>query len=155
MIEPDPGPRARLALEEGTPGEGGPIRIGRFAPYPVWMAMTLLARGAQLLFLLLCLWALVALADAIERVRTPLPPIELWLATIVIGASSRYERSRTSPFGDALGQWLASQQCPACGQNVFDHTPPSGYAPPSQAEAYWPSRTCTNCGHDLRRRRAG
>ena len=170
MIEPEPTPRARLALEEragqemageeraGEEGGGGArpaIRIGRFAPYPVWMTMTVLARGAQLLFFVFCLWSLVALADAIDRVRTPLPPMEIWLATIVLGASNGRGRWRTSPFGDTLGNILASPQCPAYGQNVFDHTPPSGYAPPSQTECLLPSRICTNCGHDLRHRRAG
>jgi hypothetical protein len=135
---------------------GRPIRIGWLAPYPVWLGVTLLVRFAQVLFLLFCVWYLAALSDAMDKhSTTSIPPMRLWAATIVIGASSGRSaaRWRTSPFGDTLGKLLASEQCPACGQSVFDHTPPSGYAPPSQQQAIFPSRICTNCGHDLMHRK--
>ena len=144
---------------EGTGSEGGPapIKVGRFAPYPVWLAMAVLVRAAQVLFIIFCGWYLAALLDAMDRSSTtPLPPLWLWGATLLIGADNGRGggRWRTSPLGDTIGDLLASQQCPACGQNLFDHTPPSGYAPDSQRHAIFPSRICTNCGHDLNNRTA-
>jgi hypothetical protein len=145
--------RASAVMEEGAAGGGEEaIKVGRFAPYPVWMAMAVMARGAQLLFLLCCLWGMAALFDAMEKPFTiPLPPMWLWLVSVFLGCDGGRTAWtwKTSPVGDGIGNLLASQQCPACGQNVFDHTPPSGYAPPSQAQAIFPSRICTNCGHDL------
>src|SRR4051794_34220650 len=150
--------RERAAIEESAPAGGTtPIKIGRFAPFSVWLGATLLARGAQLLFVVCCLWAMAALFDSIEKpFTTPLPPIWLWVVAILLGTSDGRSggRWKTSPVGDAIGNLLASQQCPACGQNVFDHTPPSGYAPPSQANSIFPSRICTNCGQDLSERTA-
>jgi|SRR3954471_335958 len=158
MTDPVPTVRARAAMEEGATGNGtGPIKVGRFAPYPLWLGMSVLVRGAQLLFVIFCGWFLAALFDATDKSSTtPLPPMWLWLATLVIGADNGRGggRWRTSPIGDSIGDFLASQQCPACGQNVFDHTPPSGYAPDSQRHAIFPSRICTNCGHDLINRTA-
>ncbi|TFI56393.1 hypothetical protein E2493_20435 [Sphingomonas parva] len=134
-----------------------PVRIGRLAPYPVWLGVTLLVRSAQLVFLLLWVWYLAALFDAMDKASTISPP-PIWLLVVstLIGASSGRGawQWRTSPFGDALGKLLASERCPACGQSVFDHTPPSGYAPPSQQQRMVPSRICTNCGHDLMLRTA-
>src|SRR3954454_20296803 len=145
--------REKAAMEESAPDGGtAPIRIGRFAPYPVWMGVTLMARGAQLLFIVCLLWAMAALFDAMEKPFTiPFPPFWLWGVAILLGTSDGRSgwRWKTSPVGDAIGNLLASQQCPVCGQNVFDHTPPSGYAPPSQAHSIFPSRICTNCGQDL------
>jgi hypothetical protein len=150
--------RARAAIEEGAGGDGPePIDVGPFAPYPVWLAVTLLVRGAQLLFAILCLWYFSALFHAMDRPHSiSLPPTWLVAVSLVLGASDGRSswRWRTSPAGDMIGNLLASQQCPACGQNVFDHTPPSGYAPPSQAQGVFPSRICTNCGHDLGERTA-
>jgi hypothetical protein len=150
--------RASAAMEDGAAGDGEEaIEVGRFAPYPVWMAMAVMARGAQLLFLLCCLWGMAALFDAMEKPFTiPLPPMWLWLVSVFLGCDGGRTAWtwKTSPVGDGIGNLLASQQCPACGQNVFDHTPPSGYAPPSQAQAIFPSRICTNCGHDLTLRTA-
>jgi hypothetical protein len=147
------------ASEDGiaTGDQTKPIKVGRFAPYPAWMGVTLLVRGSQLVFLGFCAWFLAALVGAIDKDSAlSLPPIWLWIVTGILGTSDSHPswRWRTSPMGDAIGDFLASQQCPACGQNVFDHTPPSGYAPPSQRTAVFPSKICTNCGHDLRKRTA-
>ena len=156
MTDPISTVQARAALEDGARGDGArPIKIGRFAPYPAWLGVALLVRGAQLLFFAFSLWYLAALFDAMDRSSTTsLPPLWLWGATVVIGAGDgrSHRIRRTSPMGDAIGNFLASQDCPACGQNVFDHTPPTGYAPPSQQQAFFPSRLCTNCGHDLAKR---
>ena len=158
MNDPMQTARARAALDAGEGGdEPKPIEIGRFAPYPVWMAVTVLVRGAQIAFLGCCGWYLAALFDAMSRPHTiSTPPIWLWIATALIGADDgrSFRRWLTSPAGDSIGRLFASKQCPACGQNVFDHRPPSGYAPPSQGYALLPSRICTNCGHDLRKRTA-
>jgi hypothetical protein len=151
--------RMRAALEENASGDGPePIDVGPLAPYPTWLIVTLVVRAAQSIFVVCCLWYIAALFYAMGRPHSiSLPPIWLVGATLLLGASDSRSRgrSRTSPVGDLIGNLLASQQCPACGQNVFDHTPPSGYAPPSQAEAIFPSRICTNCGHDLGERTAG
>jgi hypothetical protein len=148
----------RSALEENSTGTSPePIDVGLLAPYPTWLIVTLLVRAAQALFVVCCLWSVVALSHASERPHSvSLPPMWLWAAALMLGASSGRSgySGRTSPAGDLIGNLLASQQCPACGQNVFDHTPPSGYAPPSQAQAIFPSRICTNCGHDLAERTA-
>ncbi|MEA3032887.1 MAG: hypothetical protein QOH86_903, partial [Sphingomonadales bacterium] len=108
--------RASAAIEEGDGGEGPePIDVGPFAPYPVWLAVTLLVRGAQLLFLVFCLWYLASLFHAIGRPRSlSLPPMWLWAITLVLGASDGRSswRWRTSPAGDTIGNLLASQQCP-------------------------------------------
>jgi hypothetical protein len=140
-----------------TERETRAIKVGRFAPYPVWLATSVLVRASQILFLAFCLWYLAALFDAMERPhRISTPPIWLWFAFGMIGADvkSSYRRWKTSPMGDAVGNVLASLQCPACGQDVFDRTPPSGYAPEARRHAFFPSRVCTNCGHDLARRTA-
>jgi len=151
--------RARAALEHIPEGDPTPLpEPGRFAPFPVWMAVTLLVRGAQLAFAGCCIWGMSALFHAMDRPpqRPSTPPMWLWVVTIMLGATDRldHKRYRTSPMGDMIGNVLASQQCPACGQNVFDHTPPSGYAPDTQAHAMFPSRICTNCGQDLTSRTA-
>jgi predicted RNA-binding Zn-ribbon protein involved in translation (DUF1610 family) len=142
------------APEDTSPA---PIKVGRFAPYPVWIAVSVVVRAAQVLAIGCIVWAFAALFDAMDKASTTsLPPLWLWIGTTILGASDEYpsRSERTSPIGDAIGNRLASQQCPACGQNVFDHTPPSGYAPPSQQRRTFPSRMCTNCGHDLVRRTA-
>jgi hypothetical protein len=145
-------------MDESATGKGSePIEVGRLAPYPVWIGVTLLVRGAQLLFLACIAWYFAALFDAMDKSSTTsTPPLWLVAGALILGASDGRSawRWRTSPLGDAIGGFLASQQCPACGQNVFDHTPPSGYAPPSQGTAIFPSRICTNCGHDLTSRTA-
>jgi hypothetical protein len=151
--------RARAALEDVSERDPTPpSEPGRFAPYPAWMGVTLLVRGAQLTFAACCIWYMSALFHAMgqPRHRPSTPPMWLWLGTLVLGASERWDsrRYRTSPMGDTIGNLLASQQCPACGQNIFDHTPPSGYAPDTQAHAVFPSRICTNCGQDLASRTA-
>jgi hypothetical protein len=154
----DPVLHARAALEgTGADDEAPPIKVGRLAPYPVWIAVSVVVRASQILCLSCIVWYFAALFDAMERPHmVSLPPAWLFIVTVFIGADSAdsYRRWRTSPFGDWIGDLLASQQCPACGQNVFDHTPPSGYAPPSQTTCYFPSRICTNCGHDLINRTA-
>ena len=154
----DPTVHARTALEGGAEGDDArPIEVGRLAPYPVWIAVSVVVRASQILCLACIVWFMAALFDAMERPHTvPLPPLWLFLVTAFIGAEGghSYGNWRTSSFGDWLGNLLASQQCPACGQNVFDHTPPTGYAPPSQTTCYFPSRICTNCGHDLINRTA-
>ena len=135
--------------------DGEPIKVGRFAPYPVWLGATLLVRGAQVLFLACCVWALVALFDAMDRsFTTDTPPLALWFVTALIGSSPQPWRGKTSPVGDAIGNYLASQLCPACGQNIFDKASGVGYAPPSQRQTMFPSRICANCGHDLIERTA-
>jgi hypothetical protein len=152
----DADPELRAALDRSTGAEARPA-AGRFAPYPVWFAVAVLVRGSFIFFLLFCVWYLAALIDAFEKPHTiPVPPLWLWLAMGFIAANeSHYSRWRTSPVGDAIGNLLAAQHCPACGQGVFDHTPPSGYVPDAQRRAWFPSRICTNCGHDLRKRTAG
>jgi hypothetical protein len=135
--------------------EGEPVPVGRYAPYPVWIGMTLLGRGAQLVFFILCIWYLAALIDAFEKPHTvPLPPMWLWVASGIIGGGTgRRGRWMITPVADQIGDALASRQCPACGQNVFNHSSPQGYTSPQQQRIY-PCRTCANCGHDLRRRTA-
>ena len=156
MFDPLQNLRARAAIEGSSGGdEARPVKVGFLAPFPVWIATTLVVRLAQILFLVCCAWYLAALFDAMDKSHTTsTPPGELWLATIIIGTSSGRSSWpwRTSPFGDFVGKLLASQECPACGQNIFNHTPPSGYAPPSLERAIFPSRICTNCKRDLTRR---
>jgi hypothetical protein len=154
MVGPPSFLRARAALEDIADDDAPPPpEPGRFAPYSVWMGVSLLARGAQLAFAGCCIWYMSALFHAMGRpAHLPsTPPLWLWLGTLILGATYRWDfkRYRTSPMGDMIGNLLASQQCPACGQNVFDHTPPSGYAPDTRAHAFFPSRICTNCGQDL------
>jgi hypothetical protein len=159
MIDPLQTLRARAAA--GGTGEGNepaPVRIGMLAPYPVWFALFLVVRGAQVVFLVCVLWFVAAIFDAIEKPHNfSTPPYWLWVASIVLGAAGGRRirwRGRLSPLGDWIGNALASQQCPACGQNIFDHTPPSGYAPDTQRHSLVPSRVCANCGHDLMKRMA-
>jgi hypothetical protein len=160
MTDPLETVRARRAL--GNTGEREPspppIVPGPFAPYPVWMGMTLLVRGAQLVFLGCCIWTFHALINSTGQPHGmhSIPPMWVWLVTLVLGATGHGDRRRylTSPAGDTLGKMLASERCPACGQNVFDHRPPSGYSPETQAHAIFPSRICTNCGQDLSKRTA-
>jgi predicted RNA-binding Zn-ribbon protein involved in translation (DUF1610 family) len=138
-------------------GAAKSVAVGRFAPYPVWLRMTLLVRGAQIVFATCCLWFVAALLDSTSKPHSIFPP-PAWLFIVsgMLGADSgrSARRWRTSPLGDAIGRLLASQHCPACGQDVFDRTPPTGYVPESQRIAVLPSRICTNCGHDLIRRTA-
>lgn len=132
------------------PMSNEPIKVGRYAPYPVWLGMTLLVRGAQFFFIAFCAWGLVALFDAMDKSSTTsFPPLALWVVVGLIASSPHNWRGKTSPVRDAFGNYLASQQCPACGQNVFDKATGSGYAPPSQRQTIFPSRECANCGHDL------
>src|SRR3954453_8263957 len=99
--------RARLAMEEGAGAQGPePIDVGPFAPYPVWLTVTLVVRGAQLVFAACCLWSLAALFHAMGRLHSvSLPPMWLWAVPLVLGASDgrSVRRWRTSPAGDAIG----------------------------------------------------
>jgi hypothetical protein len=158
MTDPGPTVHARAALEGDAQGDDtAPIKVGRLAPYPVWIAVSVVVRASQILCVACIIWYMAALFDAMEKPhRISTPPLWLFIVTAFIGADaeSSYRRWRTSPLGDWLGDLLASQQCPDCGQNVFDHTPPSGYEPDSKRHRYFPSRICTNCGHDLINRTA-
>ena len=154
----DPPLYAQAALARSAESdEARPIKVGRLAPYPVWIVTSVVVRASQILCLACIIWYMAALFDAMERPFTvSLPPLWLFLVTAFIGVEGgrSYRNWRTSSFGDWVGNLLASEQCPACGQNVFDHTPPSGFAPPSQTSCWFPSRICTNCGHDLVNRTA-
>jgi hypothetical protein len=134
-----------------TRTEGDP-----FAPYPVWFTMTLIVRGSQMVFIICCIWYLVALFDAFDKeVTTSIPPNWLWLTTIFLGTSSAGGRRwRLSPFGDTVANRLAKPFCPSCGQDIYDPTPATGYASPVDREAWLPSRFCGACGHDLAQRKA-
>jgi hypothetical protein len=149
--------RERVALEDGRAAEeaAAPIRIGRFAPYPVWMTLFVIIRGAQVMLLACVLWAVAAVIEATDGRALSLPPLWLWIVLLLLGAGGKKRDTfRLSPAGDLIGYCLASLQCPACGRDVFDHTPASGYAPEVQKHALLPSSVCSNCGHDLAKRTA-
>ena len=148
--------RARAAIDASETDNAVPaIRVGRYPPYPVWMALFYIVRGAQFVFLAGVFWLIVALWAAVDGRAVWTPPIWPLVVAAALGTSSRGRwRWKLSPVGDAIGNMLASQQCPACGQNIFDHTPPSGYAPAVQQQSWRPSSVCTNCGHDLSKRTA-
>lgn len=158
MNDPIPTGRARAVVEgDRADAEVLPIEVGRFAPYPVWMTVVLLIRTAQLLFLGWWVWYFAALFDAMSRPLTiATPPMWLMVVLGLIAADDGKHRMRwqRSPAGNWIGSLFASRQCPVCGQNVFDHTPQSGYEPPPQQYRSFPSRICTGCGHDLARRTA-
>jgi hypothetical protein len=120
------------------------------------MTTAIVVRASQLFFVGSFVWAMAALFDAIEKPHTiGLPPFWPVLIAACIGCSTRGEgRRHTSPVGDLLALKLADDTCPDCGQSVFDPSGPTGYASPSDREAYLPSRICANCGHDLRQRPA-
>lgn len=76
-----------------------------------------------------------------------------FMGGVMLSASGgRRYRGPISPGCDVIGWMLASDQCPACGQSVFDSTPPSGYVPDTTRHTHWPARVCANCGHDLTKR---
>ena len=156
MIDPDITLRAKEAMERSTlmvPNQ--PIPVGRLAPYAVWFPLVLIVRGSQILFVAFFIWYVATLMGATgEKFKLPAPPYWVWVAAGVVGFSSRSAHRRLSELGDAVGNMLASQQCPACGQNIFDHSGPSGYTSPSERNRFIPSRFCTNCGHDLKLRTA-
>jgi hypothetical protein len=153
-----PSLRARAALEEGvSEGAGKPIEVGRYAPYPVWMTVILAVRFGQVLGLGCFAWSFAALFDAASPPFTiSTPPLWLWLVAGILAADDGkcYWRWQTRPAGNAVGSLFAAKQCPACGQNIFDHTPPRGYEPPQQQYRNLPLRHCAGCGHDLARRTA-
>lgn len=125
---------------------------GRFAPYPVWMCMRIAGMIGAGMVLLWFGWAFVALFSAINGGSIETLPI--WIAIIGVitsgsGKGFRHDENVTL-FGELLGRVFASKQCPACGQSIFDHTPPNGYAPDVMKRSWWPSRHCTNCGHDMK-----
>ena len=144
--------KMRLAGEEFVGAETPPpITIGRFAPYQVWMSMriaTMIGTGMALLW---WGWAIAALFSAVSGGDLEILPWWIGIVGIIVGGSDKgFRRDENIPlFGEVLGRALASKQCPACGQSIFDHTPPSGYQPDLVTRSWWPSRTCTNCGHDM------
>ena len=153
MMEPGTHPSSLKSSDEGQARR----RRGRLAPYPVWLVMTSVVRGAQLGFVACCAWYLAALFDAMSKPHTiSTPPGWLWLTTIVLGTTSRAVGWpwKLSPVGDAIANCFASHRCPTCGQDIYDHTPPHGYASDADRQSFLPSRTCANCGHDLTKRSA-
>lgn len=130
---------------------GGNIPVGRFAPYPVWMTMRIITMIGTGLLLVWFGWAIAALFSAVNGGDLETLPMWLGIVGLIVGASDKgFRRSENVPlFGEILGRLLASKHCPSCGQSIFDHTPPSGYQPDLVRHSWWPSRICTNCGHDM------
>jgi hypothetical protein len=95
--------------------------------------------------------AIAALFSAVNRGDLEVLPMWIGMVGIIVGGSGRgFRRDENVPlFGEIIGRMLASKSCPVCGQSIFDHTPSSGYAPDTQTYRWWPSRNCTNCGHDM------
>lgn len=126
--------------------------IGRLAPYPVWLTMTFVVRGAQLGFLACCIWYLSALFDAMDRSWTiSPPPTWLWIVTAILGVRAGRGRWiwKLSPVGDWIADLFAPHYCPSCGQDIYDHTTGQAYASELDRQSFLPSPVCTNCGHDL------
>jgi Zn ribbon nucleic-acid-binding protein len=95
----------------------------------------------------------VALFVAVEGGQLELLPMWVGIVGLVVGGSDKgFRRDENVPlFGEILGRLLAGKGCPSCGQSIFDHTQFSGYTPDTQTHCWWPSKYCTNCGHDMRR----
>lgn len=127
------------------------IVIGRYAPYPVWMAMRIITMIGSGMILLWFGWAIAALFSAVNGGDLEVLPMWVAIVGIIVGASDKgFRRGENVPlFGEVLGRALASKQCPSCGQSIFDHTPPSGYQPELVKYRWWPARNCRNCGHDM------
>jgi len=142
--------RMRLALEDPVPV----IVVKRFAPYPVWMSLRLLTMLAGWIAIAWFLHATYAIVRAVDGVDVGFWPIWIFVVAVIIGGKTRGEGGNLPAFGELVGNLLASKQCPSCGQSIFDHTPPSGYEPDITRRSWWPSRCCTNCGHDMSKRTA-
>jgi hypothetical protein len=129
---------------------------GRFAPYPVWAAMRVLTTIGAGMFTLWLGSAIVALLSAVSGGKADMLPMWIGIAGVIMGGSGNgFRPGENVPlFGEIIGRMLASKHCPACGQSIFDHTPKSGYAPEAMTYSWWPSRHCTNCGHDMNLRTA-
>lgn len=131
-------------------------RAGRYAPYPVWMTLRIITMIGSGMVLLWFAWAIAALFSAINGGDLQVLPLWICIVGSIVGASGKGFRrdANLPPFGEIIGRMLASKNCPACGQAIFDHTPAAGYAPELQTYRWWPSRICTNCGHDMNVRTA-
>lgn len=123
----------------------------RLAPYPVWVTMRIVTMIGSAIIVFWFGWAMAALFAAINGAAVTLPPLWLGIVGLVVGGSGGGFRrdENLPPFGEIIGRMLASKHCPVCGQSLFDHTPPAGYAPDGQRYRWWPSRLCANCGHDM------
>lgn len=117
----------------------------RFPPYPVWQIMVIvdfIGMALSLAGLFLILRALVYGGGVTAL------PITMLLIGGVISGRSRNWRHTLSPFCEFIGSRLTTENCPSCGQSVFDHTPASGYSPEIMKQR-WPLRFCANCDRDL------
>ena len=129
-----------------------------FAPYPVWMTLRWITMAGSALAIVWLIWAVAALISAADGGQMPMLPVWLFVVAITVGGAPRGDNIFTGfdlpPFGEFIGRKLANKQCPSCGQSIFDHSPPSGYAPDRVTTSWWPSRFCMRCGHDMRVRTA-
>lgn len=129
-----------------------PVVTGRFAPYPVWLTLRWICMAGAALVIGWFASVLVALASAINGGTAEPWPVWIGIVGMVLGASPRFDRGNLPPFGEMVGRMLASKHCPSCGQSIFDHSRSSGYEEDIVKRRWWPSRWCTNCGHDLMNR---
>ena len=128
----------------------------RFAPYPVWMALRWVTMaGAALIFIWIG-FAIRAVNASMNGGNAEMLPWWVLTIGIVVGASSAgaLAGDNLPDFGEMIGRKLANKACPSCGQSIFDHTPPSGYAADTETTSWWPARYCNRCGHDMTKRTA-
>ena len=142
--------RMKLAAADAAPA----IVVKRFAPYPVWMSLRLLTMLGGAMAITWFFHTVYALLRAVDGVDVGLLPVWVFVVGVILGGKTRGEPGNLPGFGELIGNRLASKQCPSCGQSIFDHTPPSGYEPDTTRNSWWPSRRCTNCGHDMAKRTA-
>ena len=134
----------------------------RVAPYPVWAAMRIITTLGNGMVLLWFAWAIIAIFSIINGGTIKLLPFWFGVVGLILGGGSGssyprpdgtfWQKPTLSLISEVLGRNLVPKECPVCGQSIFDHTPAAGYAPDGQTSSWWPSKICTNCGHDMRKR---
>jgi hypothetical protein len=137
-------------IEDDNPHE---IKVGLLAPYPCWYILQVLEIIAGIVLLV---WIVSFIRMIIYGGQVSALPFWVFIGGFIIAGRPVPYRSRhnnLAPFGEIIGGLLASKQCPQCGQSIFDHTPPQGYAP-DLMKRLWPLTDCANCGLDLSNRTA-